>query len=427
MGRVHPRLRANDTNSIQQCLNQLDDAIGSGGGGGGSGSILWRPAGGGDAQTWAQVLALVGASTTPIDVYCDTTGAPTGNCEIPPGAYDAQSKITFRPAKSVIAPVIVNMQDGAVVSNLVALKGTFIALRVQPTAAACLTFTPGVAAIFGVEQGAVIENLGSRAAIDAGAPAPGDPFSMVLAFTEGGSVGTASVAPIVDLTAATSVVLVPQTFLGQPTPGWATGVAGSTIIYETDGTALLPLSAQLPGFLGTVLRWYVQQGTTTTAGRAQLFNIQPGFMIFDTDVGQPIWWDGAVWVTWGAPGTTTTVYDTLLAGGAFLAGDPVSLDAAGDLVLADANAGSGTQEVYGLAITNGVLGNPATVVTYGVAPYAPGGLTVQDVLLLELGGGLRNTPPDPAFLAVPFRRIVRIGQARTASSILVRVQVIGDT
>jgi len=128
----------------------------------------------------------------------------------------------------------------------------------------------------------------------------------------------------------------------------------------------------------------------------------------------------------GGPGTSSTLYDTLTAGGAFLSGDPVALDVAGNLVKANAEVG-GPQEVYGLAITNGVLGNPATVVTSGIAPYAPGGLTPGDVLLLDLGGGIRSTPPGAAFLATGNRRIVRIGQARTSNTILVRVQVIAET
>ena len=52
---------------------------------------------------------------------------------------------------------------------------------------------------------------------------------------------------------------------------------------------------------------------TTTAGRPAPSSVDVGYQIFDTDLGQPLWSNGAAWVT--ATGTDPTSTSTTVNGG----------------------------------------------------------------------------------------------------------------
>lgn len=142
------------------------------------------------------------------------------------------------------------------------------------------------------------------------------------------------------------------------------------------------------------------------------------------------------WVefTGGGSGTGTSLVDSaLLAGEALTEGWVVALDAASQVVKASASGGSpGLLEPYGIVTADTPMGSPAPVVTEGLATYAPGGLTPGQILYLSQGGGLPATAsgtvdgtyPDGS---IPNRRIARIGQARTATTIQVRIQFIAQT
>lgn len=70
---------------LQRFLSKLANQTGSAWTG--SGSILWAPGGGGDAVTWAEVMAIVTASSAPVEIYCRPV-APGVPLQIPPGTYD---------------------------------------------------------------------------------------------------------------------------------------------------------------------------------------------------------------------------------------------------------------------------------------------------------------------------------------------------
>lgn len=140
------------------------------------------------------------------------------------------------------------------------------------------------------------------------------------------------------------------------------------------------------------------------------------------------------WVEFtGAGGVSNAVSDTdLLAGEDLTAGWVVAVDGSSGVIKADASVSGYPQEVYGLVTSDALTGDAATIVTSGVASYAPGGLIPGDVLYLAQGGGMPTsisgssggTFPDGS---VAGRSIIRIGQARTTTTIQVRVQFIGRT
>jgi len=155
-----------------------------------------------------------------------------------------------------------------------------------------------------------------------------------------------------------------------------------------------------------------------------------------TDATQKLWRLSALPNTWteftGGTSSGTQLTDAMVSDEAVNEGDPVALNPlTGRVYRSDAHEIAGNrQEVWGLA-TSSVLaaGQPISVVTSGVMAYTPGGLAPGDILYigvgLGIGGGFTNNPVP--ILATSGRRLTRIGQVRTASSILVRVQVIAQT
>lgn len=141
------------------------------------------------------------------------------------------------------------------------------------------------------------------------------------------------------------------------------------------------------------------------------------------------------WVefTGGSGGSGEAVIDnTLLAGEALTAGWVVAINSSSQIVKASASGAGEVLEPYGVVTADTPMGSPAPVVTSGIAAYAPGGLTPGQVLYLAQGGGLPavssgtvdGTYPDGS---ISNRRVARVGQARTASTIQVRVQFIAQT
>ena len=170
----------------------------------------------------------------------------------------------------------------------------------------------------------------------------------------------------------------------------------------------------------------------TTAERNDLVNFPTtyrklGMFVWTNDTAK-LWRLSALPNTWteftgGGGGASDALTDTLAldTGLSVTAGQPLSLNVAGDLVAADAGAGLNA-EVYGLAqVAAGPGPVSTTIVTSGVCNWAGPALTPGDVLYLAVGGGISASPPADS----PGNSIVRIGQARSTSTLLVRMQFIG--
>jgi hypothetical protein len=125
----------------------------------------------------------------------------------------------------------------------------------------------------------------------------------------------------------------------------------------------------------------------------------------------------------GPGGTGDALVDTALsldASVSVTAGQPVCLNAAGQLVTADAAAPPNVAfEVYGLAQAAAGPGGPVDVVAAGVCNYTGPPLTPGDIMYLGIGGGITSVLPVSAG-----QKIVRVGTARTSNTVLVRPQII---
>jgi len=150
-----------------------------------------------------------------------------------------------------------------------------------------------------------------------------------------------------------------------------------------------------------------------------------GMFVSTVSTGQ-LWRYVAAPNTWieftgGGGGSADRVTDVLITSVGTTVGMPVSLDVSGDLVVA---VSTNLDPVYGLASAVALIGNPVTVVTSGVCEYGPAGLTPGSRVFLDVVGGVTQVPPDAG---VTGRKVVSLGVARTASSILVRVELVAHT
>jgi len=152
-----------------------------------------------------------------------------------------------------------------------------------------------------------------------------------------------------------------------------------------------------------------------------------GMFVWTCDTGK-LWRLAADLVTWieftGGGGSGTENIDTLPCAVVTTAGIPLALDGTGTLQLADADP-VGMQEVYGLAQSGGPAGI-ITVVTAGLcswagAPFA----SVGQPVYLAVGTGITQTPPPGSSPAGTM--ILRIGIARSPTTIMVRIQPVART
>jgi hypothetical protein len=127
----------------------------------------------------------------------------------------------------------------------------------------------------------------------------------------------------------------------------------------------------------------------------------------------------------GSPSTTALV-ETLVAGEALEAGEPVRLDALGQAMRADAAWVGTPDEVYGIAQAAVAMGAPVNVTLLGVMAYVgvpalPGiGLPIY----LAVGGGWSSSAPA---LAITNQSITKLGIVKSGSSIMVNIQPIAQS
>ena len=150
-----------------------------------------------------------------------------------------------------------------------------------------------------------------------------------------------------------------------------------------------------------------------------------GMFVWTVSTSQ-LWWLSSLPDSWteftgGGGGTSDRVIDTLITSTPTTVGMPVSLDGLGSLVAA---VSTNLDPVYGLASVVALVGAPVSVVTSGVCEYGPAGLVPGAQVFLDVGGGVTQVPP---VASISGRKIVSLGIARSASSILVRVELVAHT
>jgi len=271
----------------------------NGGGASGHGGILWKPAGGGDARTWADVMGFVNATECPFPIYVDD---PTpGNLLIPLGTYDLHECWFERPRLPF--QDVVTMQTGAVLRNLRRIVGSVV-LQGNPTTAQCLVFdppAPGFPSVIFAELSAQYQNMGTRPMIDC-PPVGGGPAIVFVSIDDGGyKLGNPATSFIGITAPGAACICGVRDQATNIDPTFISGPVGSILAYQQAGGGVtFAQLGTLPLFGGTLLN-----APVTTLGGSGPTSFRPttvfgtpliGTMYFDTDLappnGKPIWFVG---------------------------------------------------------------------------------------------------------------------------------------
>lgn len=264
-----------------------------------SGAISYGP--GGDAETWAEVMALVSGSKAPTDIFI------TANLAIPPGVYDMRGSRFI--ANPIVNQAVISLADGAQLVDLASVAGQLILEANGTGLVVPLTWSVwsgggGLPAILILDFNGVLRNLGSAPMIEV----PDNKF-FVIAFLANGTLLKVGAGAIINA-GASSVVIVGAFGGSSAMPdGWLTGPASASCLYQNGAGASpspLPVNAGFAG--GTVQN--LLDGTSCTGPATRPMNpfggnLPVGASVFDQSLGltgKPIWWDGTQWVdATGAP------------------------------------------------------------------------------------------------------------------------------
>jgi len=266
--------------------------------GGGATSILWAPAGGGDAVTWAEVMGFVNAANAPITIYVSATGpAP-----VPAGTYNMKYATFY--SVPTIGNSVVDLADGAVLHNLGKIFGQ-MAVQGNQTGGPCLTFdipSGGGPSTILLEFNGTLQNNGVGPMI-----VVADNQFFVVGFLLSGGYNQLGGQPLVSLGANSVLIMGAFGNTGVPND-FVTGPATASLLIQNLGGFPSPLPTNA-GFLGTTVQ-NLLFGFSCLNVASRPFNpfggpILVGTMVFDQSLGitgLPIWWDGTQWVdATGAP------------------------------------------------------------------------------------------------------------------------------
>jgi hypothetical protein len=270
--------------------------------------IVWQGGGTsapGIVTTWAEVQAFIESIPGSITVYLDPS---QGTCVVPADvSFDCKGRVKFAPISfNIQGNGAVFFEDGAELLNV----SSFLAVRAVgvPTIRSFLRSTiPGHVLTFR-EGGGVTFDVGAatKPAIQVDAD-----FSQVALFEGAGlDNSNAPTQPIIGLNASlTFHIFAYANLIGSgPLPDtiYTGGNGGMTFLVFQDPSNPSGFVPQ-PGLLATptVQKYFVASQMTASSGDTAsrpTFGNTTGQMYFDTDLGTPIWWDGAQWVdATGAP------------------------------------------------------------------------------------------------------------------------------
>lgn len=261
--------------------------------------VLWKPSGGGDAETWEDVVHHLSHINAPPVVWVlagETYEIPAGD------APYAMRNGVFRSALG--AQAAIHIADGAQLLDCAGGEGAILFVGHSTDDAHppfdYSAFHPpllgtGLPAIF-LSQfgGGYWKQLGTSPMIIV----PDGAF-MVYAQRYGGGIDTAS-TPLQEVIRLGDLSILLFTMIGQPsqlTENAITGPAGANIIIQHDGNAQAPPPGSLPNFAGNVFNvpFGNEGGVGPTSFRpAPLFGpLQNGCKYWDTDLLKALWLDTA--------------------------------------------------------------------------------------------------------------------------------------
>jgi hypothetical protein len=285
--------------------------------------IVWRANGTGNAKTWAEVVALIGTQPN-AEIYVDD--ATTYTIPANASAYDVL-RAYFQAPPDASSPVVVSIDDGAVLANLSGIHG-LMSLVGSGTTGPSLVFDDTNTPVFDVDGiNCILTNAGTAPMIELA-----DGTNFFLRLSNAALVGTSGGA-LINATDSTILVIITEN-QGQTIQNDVfTGNAGSTLDFLQDGT-LQTAVPTFAGFLGTINN--IAKGMAGGSGPTSFRPSSPiplGCLYFDQTLPSFIQWTGAAWVPVDAGGGGGTfVTDNFTAAPAqtvfnlsFLPSDPLNL------------------------------------------------------------------------------------------------------
>ena len=250
-------------------------------------TVLWKPSGGGDATTWADVMAFVSAANPPVDIYIDEDGT------IPAGVNDMKGA-TLRGPLSTRVQKTVTCENGAVLHNLAEIHNAVTLRSLSSAPVLTFTFSASAPQPFQITNHAQLKNASATSSMLA------VPDGKLLLFELGDSVSIirepGAVNPIQLGTFSYLLLLfegmTDGSFVnvcqGDPTSVFAYAHFGMAGPYQTPA-----------GYGGTV--YNVAMSVTGGSGPSSqrptdaLEPIPLGCIYYDTDLGEEIVWNGSSW------------------------------------------------------------------------------------------------------------------------------------
>jgi len=263
-------------------------------------SIEWRidEAGHGEsfihAHTWSTVERFIKDNDGDCDVY--VTGTAADDFTIPATAdVQGNARLNFLLSEGNISGngPIITIEDGAILRNV---RQVFVTFRgVFTTQSPFVQDIPGASLQFR-EGGTVIAQLGSTVS-----PVNGKVnLTQCVGYFAGNVQSEEPTVPGIYVDADVTFIYAYVQALGStgmPANQLGSG-AGATIVMIGDCSQTIQ---DQPLVLGTLQvqrnsQDAMMQAVATTTAARPTFNLQVGDRCFDTDLGKPIWWNGADWV-----------------------------------------------------------------------------------------------------------------------------------
>lgn len=286
-------LGALTSNNLNQGMTPRPFVPGANGGAddGARQSIVWDVGGGGDAETWAEVMVFIEASKAPIDVFV------ASDVTIPPGTYETNYvRFIGQPPYGGFS---VSLDDGAVIRNPRGILGQ-LGLISNSTGSASVEIDPasgGGPGVFTLEGNGVLISAGTAPMIKISAGT-----AMVLTCLFGSEVQVPG-SPAFDIGAGAIFIVGVYGPASLP-DGFVQGDPTGTLLYQNLNSAPTPLPTTA-AFAGTTIQNVLMGAScvdTATRPANPFGSLLIGTMVFDQALGRPIWWSGTQWVdATGAP------------------------------------------------------------------------------------------------------------------------------
>lgn len=256
--------------------------------------------GGGIVATWAEVDAFAIAAQSPWVLFIDNS---QGQCDVPATAdTDFRNLMTIRHSGAVGGNALI-ARDGCILRNPGQIGTNSYILCESLTVTPVRLENPNTIIIFREGGFIGLADVSGVPTVPAISVTNGQ---QILAFLEGGQLGTESgspaAVPVIDFSVVGGFHIIFQLVNSRGGNGVIDNIlqadATTNIINGHDSTAkLLDQSTFFSGNLIdnpiALARWGVWD-TGDTASRPA--GVQQGSMYFDTDLLIPIWWDGTQWI-----------------------------------------------------------------------------------------------------------------------------------